>query len=176
MDGVIVDFVRGACEIHNIQYPYNRPEAKNNWDIVSLFQMKNDDFWKPMEEDFWSKLNFTKEGPQILELVEKAFGQENICLLTAPSQNLGCIAGKLRWMEKNLPQYAKQYLCGPRKEFCAHSGSILIDDNDGNIKTFKKHGGSGILLPRPWNSMYPNEHRSLEILKESLEALKAQYV
>jgi len=171
MDGVIVDFVGGACKTHQIEYPYRRLEAKNNWDIISLFKMKSDDFWEPMEEDFWANLEFTNDAPQILDLVEKYFGLDNVCFLTNPSQNLGSIAGKMRWLETKLPRYAKRFLCGPRKEFCAHEKSVLVDDNDGNINSFNKHGGKGILLPRPWNSLHPEEHRSVEVLEISLEKL-----
>ena len=175
MDGVIADFVGGACRTHRIEYPYNRdarrPEAKNNWDIVSLFGMKPDDFWKPLEEEFWASLEFTEEAHQILELVEKYFGAENVCLLTTPSLNLGSIPGKMRWLETKLPRYARRYLCGPRKEFCAHSQATLVDDNDGNIDGFKKNGGNGILLPRPWNSLHSHENRTIEILEDSLEKL-----
>jgi 5'(3')-deoxyribonucleotidase len=78
-----------------------------------------------------------------------------ICILTGPTKDPECLAGKYEWITTVLPPYLhRQYLIGPRKQFCAHPEALLIDDSDDNVKAFRGAGGHAILVPRPWNSLH----------------------
>ncbi len=87
-------------------------------------------------------------GKCILEV-----GSENVFILTKPIEDPSCVAGKVEWIQRFLPNDMKdQYFIGAHKYLCAKEGTLLIDDNEDNINLFRNSGGSGILFPRPWNS------------------------
>jgi len=166
LDGVLVDFVGGSCKFYGFPDPYLDPTLKGIWDFVKAKGLK--DFWKPLGADFWANLEPTQDMREILRIVESKFGQTNVCLLTSPCpDNLTCPEGKLRWIDKYMPSYNRQYLMGPRKEFCARSSHWLVDDSDANVDAFRKNGGSACLVPRIWNSL-----NSKQVIPHLLEILR----
>lgn len=171
MDGVLVNFIQGALDVHDIQ---KTPEEiygndLGNCDLLQLLKMTAVAFWKPMNEEFWAKLDWMPDGAKILEIVERWCGRDNICLLTDPGPNYGAVDGKKRWIERHLPRHYKDsVLFGSRKWVCAHSNSILIDDSDKNINRFIEKGGNTILLPRIWNSFHAERHRTVAYLEDRL--------
>lgn len=146
LDGVLVDFVGGAAKLHGFD-----PALAVRWDFMADVGLTQNQFWSPLGEDFWANLPWMPDGMRILAIVEKAFGPENVCLLTSPCDTDGCMQGKLRWIRKHLPVYNRRYLMGSAKEFCASRDSLLIDDSDSNTTKFATAGGWGVLVPRPWN-------------------------
>ena len=71
-----------------------------------------------------------------------------------------------------MKKYNNKFLIGFQKHFCAHSGSLLIDDYDKNINDFRQAGGNAILVPRQWNSMYKEEENLLTYMKIHLGLMK----
>jgi len=118
-------------------------------------------FWNMIPRVFWASCPISEEYEWLLDQCVKLVGRENVCFLTGPTKDPDCLAGKLEWIEKHAPQWMhRQYLVGPRKQFCAHSEALLIDDSDANINTFREWGGNGLLVPRPWNSMHATPAQS----------------
>ena len=175
IDGVLVDFLGGACEFHKIPYSYNEyPFAYGEWDVLPppTLSLSTREFWDVLDADFWANLDWMPDGKDMLALAESVFGEENICLLTCPTLSSACVAGKIDWIQKNLPKYSRRYLIGPPKHFCAHDNSVLIDDRDRNVEEFVDAGGYGILLPRPWNSLYHLRKSSWRVLEDELDKLR----
>lgn len=174
MDGVLVDFLGGACRLHNKTYeglphdPDNQPEQKP-WDIEPLFEMTPPELWDPMGREFWANLDPLPHAFEVVDILTKRFGEENICLLTSPVRTDGCIDGKMDWIRKHLPQFKRQFLVGPAKQFAASAQHVLVDDHAKNIEAFKDAGGHVFMFPAPWNHRY-NEH-ALPALKRWVEAL-----
>jgi hypothetical protein len=157
MDGVLVDFAGGASLAHDLPNPYVplTPRASGQWDMARLWHITDEQFWQPLNSTtFWESLQFTPEAMAILDVCESTFGQENVCLLSCPSDSAYSALGKLRWIQANLPRYARQYMLGPAKQFCAGPDAILIDDSDANCACFSHHCGGVVLVPRPWNANY----------------------
>jgi len=114
-------------------------------------QVEKQEFWDSFDREFWATVPKSAEFDMILEFAE-SFGRENVCILTAPTKDPLCLAGKLDWIHDNLPEWLhRQFLMGPRKHFCASKNRLLIDDSDKNIDEFNAHGGWAILVPRAWN-------------------------
>ena len=152
LDGVVVDFMKGALRHHGIANPYDDPKLHGIWDWLRVLGY-GDEFWEPLGASFWANLDPMPDGFDILRIVENRFGKSNVCLLTQPCINEECMAGKMRWIKKHLPDYKSRYLMGPQKEFCAHPDHWLIDDADHNVNAFLKAGGRACLVPRIWNSL-----------------------
>lgn len=173
MDGVLVDFISGALEIHNIKETQEEIYKSNpgEWDLMKLLNMSAPAFFKPMDEEFWAKLDWMPDGHQILVMLEKAFGQENITICSSPSENYGCIDGKKRWIERHLPRHYKHNtIFTNKKERCARSDTVLIDDSDKNILKFKEKGGVTYLVPRIWNSCYGVKNSCIKKLEDFINA------
>lgn len=150
LDGVLVDFVRGICEAHGVDSPHT---GQSSYDTAALLGMTDREFWVPANDvTFWENLEWTPDGKQILEIVSRYFHHDQICLLTSPSQAPEAAAGKMRWIQRELPDFSRQFLIGPVKHFCAHPEAFLIDDHDVNCDLFAFHGGRTLRVPRPWNS------------------------
>lgn len=167
MDGVLVDFVKGALDLHGLQDPWTKEENLGEWDICSLVGMKPKDFWAPLGKEFWTKLDWTPQGEEILDYLERLFGPGSICLLTSPPLTSGSAQGKINWISEEAPLYRRRFLVGPAKEFCAGPDSILVDDSEANVAKFKKAGGKAVLVPARWNRLY-----CFDPLQEVMDRLK----
>lgn len=155
VDGVLADFVAGACEVHNAEYPYTHPQNMGIYEMEGLIGLTSIEFMAPMSKDFWAGLKPTQDAHEIVKMVESKFGPENVALLTKPVPTPGCLEGKELWIRHHFPQFLNRFLIGSaRKSFCAHENSVLIDDHEKNVKEFADAGGRGFLMPAPWNWKY----------------------
>ncbi len=175
LDGVLVDFIRGIIEIHDLRvsteelYQYHLGSP----DVTEIVQMSPPAFWKPCDFEFWSKLEWMPDGQEILTYVEQRFGRESITLWTSPSLNYGCIEGKLRWVERHLPRYYKHnVIFGSKKHLGARPDTILIDDSDVNEIKFLERGGKCAKPPRIWNSLYHDRNNVMLSLVEQLDSIE----
>jgi hypothetical protein len=150
--------------------PVDLPWEPGEWYVDRVLGISLGDFWDGVQgEDpdaFWEGLEWMEDGKAILSQAEAWWGAENICLLTSPS--IGTASGKLRWIEREMPEYARagRFLIGRAKHFVAHRDSILIDDSDHNCEKFAAEGGTGMLIPRYWNS----GHAHIEAFAASVAA------
>lgn len=155
MDGVLVDFVGGACKAHNRPSPYTSRSALGIFEIETLWKITPDEFWKPCNtKEFWLELEKTPEADEIVQFVTKEFGVENTALLTTPSEDPQCVPAKKEWIRRYYPQFQEQMIFTKTKQFLAGDDRYLFDDRDKNIEGFIKAGGQGIIIPRLWNSRH----------------------
>lgn len=150
LDGVLCYFLKGVEEKFNVDLS---DHIEWNFDYQKDFGISKTKFWKSLDHDFWANLPKTPECDLILALVE---GYKPI-ILTAPplDESGGCVSGKVEWIRKNLPEFffEGRYLIGAAKESISRPGALLIDDNERTITEWQSEGGTGILVPRPWNSL-----------------------
>ncbi len=113
-----------------------------------------DMFWEWVSRHTWETA--PKSGQFWLITAAAALvGKENVMVATSPTKSPDCHYAKYQWMENNLPEWMdREYAITPRKKKLAHPGVLLLDDCDKNINDFVERGGDGILVPRPWNSLY----------------------
>ncbi len=110
-------------------------------------------FWGQIKRDFWANIGVTDWCYELIDICASAVGKENVCILTSPTLDPDCVAGKMEWIQKEMPTWLhRQFLIGPCKQFCARPGSLLIDDCEENVRKFRERGGLAWEFPRPWNS------------------------
>lgn len=154
LDGVMANFMDGAARRHGLPNPYEADANATAYDCWELMGLTEDEFWEPLDEEFWINLEPMPDADAILLHVEKRLGKENVCFLTSPcKRHSRCASGKVEWIAKHYPEYSRRFLVGPSKHFCAHPGALLIDDYEVNCQKFSAHGGRAILVPRPWNRL-----------------------
>jgi 5'(3')-deoxyribonucleotidase len=179
MDGVLADFVGGVSAAHKLQSPYENENLGISrfgvFDMEKLWGMSAEKFWEPTNNSgFWAFLSETPEAVQLVRLVNDIFGQENIAILTSPSQHEGCFKGKKEWIRKHFPQFNKNIIFGSAKEFMASPDRVLVDDRDKNIDGFEAAGGHGVLVPRAWNREWGLRDNTWEVVKERLEKFRGR--
>lgn len=122
---------------------------------TGLWKMAPVTFWESLDRKFWANLPPSPQFVQIIDFSTSLVGYDNVCILTAPTLDPLCSAGKVDWIQEHIPdRMQRQFLIGPRKRFCASPDSLLIDDCDANISEFRDCGGRAITVPRPWNSLH----------------------
>lgn len=110
-------------------------------------------FWETVPRVAWSRTPKSPQFDYLIREAENLVGRENVCILTTPTKDPECLAGKLEWIHDYLPSWLhRQFLIGPRKHFCARPDALLIDDSDEQVNKFREHGGQALLVPRPWNT------------------------
>lgn len=130
-------------------------------------------FWSFINREVWASAPKSVEFEFLLHRCETLVGRENTCILTTPTLDPECLAGKLEWIHRHFPPWMhRQYLMGPQKHLLARPDALLIDDSDKNVVAFRGAGGQAILMPRPWNSLHnvdtePHILRSLSVIFHS---------
>lgn len=169
MDGVIVMMTEGVCRYHGKPYPYKEGE-QGSWILSPQLGMTWEECWGNLGYEFWRNLKPYPYMREFIGILEARFGPENICLLSAPIKTRGAIDGKRDWIREYLPDYVDRSQIGKAKHFCASPTSVLIDDNEDNIRIFRKAGGHTFLVPSLWNRRF-REH-PLVALKQWIKALE----
>ncbi|MDE2095783.1 MAG: hypothetical protein KGL39_00885 [Patescibacteria group bacterium] len=157
LDGVLVDFVGGACQFHGVNNPYELASNHGKYDLCALLNMEPSRFWGNLGFDFWKNLDWMPDGKGIFQIIEKHFGKDNIVLCTSPCETLGCVDGKREWIKEHLPDYYKSTIFTQVKKNLALPGTLLIDDSDNNVRDFEYQScdeSYGLLVPRLWNSQF----------------------
>lgn len=147
LDGVIVDFVKGALTLHGKTLP---PRAIR-WNFAQQIGIADADFWEPLGREFWSGLGWTVEGKQLFGYLWDNH-KVDLAYLSSPCNTDGCCDGKRDWVKRETPDMAKRLVLASCKDVFAHGDALLIDDYDGNVVLFRATGGNALLVPRPWNA------------------------
>jgi len=132
------------------------------WDIVAAANSSHPlrnytpmTFWESLGREHWATLPKSRMCHSLIEECADFVGTRNVHVLTSPTKDPDCLAGKLEWIHSNLPKWMhRQYLIGPDKSLCASPDALLIDDRDRNVRDFRRAGGQAVLVPRPWNSFH----------------------
>lgn len=153
-DGVLANFVKGACDIHQ------RPLAMGKWDFYEDWGMTSDQFWaKCCGYQFWTNLEVYDHAHDLvnnLRALCKNYSAD-LTITTAPALDPECINAKLKWLNHHFGIKPHDIIFGPKKWIMAHANSILIDDKPLNIFNYVLCGGHGILFPQPWNNSAGDE-------------------
>jgi len=164
MDGVLTDFVGAAFRRIGRSIPLEQVQ----WNFNEQLGLSADDFWELLDghdaSQFWRGID---PYPWYRELLA-ALGDTPWCVLSTPSQDPGCVKGKVEWLTKHIAPDFRDYILTPRKHFAASPGAVLIDDNDENCAKFVEHGGRAILFPQPWNANRDKTEDRIGFLREAI--------
>lgn len=130
-------------------------------------------FWEHFKREFWATIPPMRTYKELVRLCVDTVGETNVALCTSPTKCGDCLAGKLDWIEKNLPDtMQRQYIMTPRKHFCAAPGTLLIDDCPNNVSAFIEAGGLAIAFPRPWNENFIDMADPVPFIRKRLDMLE----
>lgn len=182
MDGVLCDFVGGACKAHG----WTRDQLEAAWPpgrygMAAGMGLTPEEFWAPINskgEEFWSDLEPMHWFQELIDLVEQLVS-DNWYVVTAPSRHPDCFSGKAVWIKWHRGTLFNRLVITNHKHLLAKPGALLIDDREATIDKFVAAGmgrSDGILFPARHNSLhhyrtYPIEYLET-ILKERTDAPK----
>jgi len=172
VDGVLVDFIGGLHRALKIPFDYsNYPYESGRWDILSDIASRAKVSLGYLNllcsTHFWESLLWTADGKEILELVERSFGEENVYLLTTPMPNTQSWTGKYLWVENHLPRYKERtVITKVPKSMFASENRVLLDDRDQNVDEFIAAGGDAILVPSLLNRLF--QFQTVAYLKKEI--------
>jgi len=158
MDGVLTNCHWAALRHHNLN-PKEWPKGK--WTGQIIEEMKSYKFeWDALDFEFWAQLQKTSLCDDLIHAAHGLAGSPYVFLLSRPTKNPGCYAGKAAWVQNNLPEWIHSNLIlTGHKELLANSHSLLIDDDPNNCQKFRDNGGLTIPVYRPWNvGELPDSH------------------
>lgn len=172
MDGVLVNFIK-----YYLDHPkYNKEKVTYEtwppgvWNFEEVLSITKKEFFKSMDDaDLWEGLSRTEEYDDILFLLKPFFKLGNICLLTTSGNMANACKGKVNWINRNFSKIDFLITNGNKGVCAGNKKHILIDDSEKNIKEFILKGGSGVLVPRPTNSLYKEKNNVVFTIKKNLE-------
>jgi hypothetical protein len=170
LDDVLNTLVPSALKHNGIWLcgNYASYPVHHGWDIVGAanelvkhtelykttgIQFDRETFWGALGRKFWASIPKTPICDWLLARASHLVGRENVFVLTRTLHSES-LAGKHDWVTSRLPEWIHdQMITCARKEVCARSDALLIDDNQDNIQAFLRAGGEAIMYPRPWNDL-----------------------
>lgn len=174
LDGVIADFISGVCGFYDVPYDAVQAEIikRGSADCVKvagdLCSRAVHEFWQGIDREFWLKLNKLPEADAIIDAAIAKVGAENVGILTSPGFGPENVIGKLAWIDRYYPSFAERTIITRAKYLCAGPNTVLVDDWERMVDSFRQAGGSAILVPRFWNIENHLRHRTLEVVQQRL--------
>ncbi len=141
MDGVIVDFLKGAKEYNVI-----KENGKIDWRTL-----------ESIGSSFWENLDWLDGSKEFYKWLLTFCERNNLdlCILTAIHLDEGK-RGKMKWLSKNCPEIQNKNIYivqnGSKKKKHATESSLLIDDFGKNVEEFIIAGGHAIKFTSPKNA------------------------
>lgn len=158
LDGVIADFNRGALALWG-RTPVEAARINKPGDYEGIYGVVH-----ATEEEFWARINavgapFWEELYTVqndVDLFDACSLLAPAVILTSPSKEPSCVAGKLTWLQNRYGRGFRHYVFCPalQKQQLAGPGRLLIDDRDDNCQRWREAGGVAILYPQQWNSRH----------------------
>lgn len=178
MDEVLCEFEKAACEAHGACHEKVRLLRKyNEWSLqgplsraLGLDPMPLSDFWRPIHsqgEKFWKDI---KPKPWIYDLITLvSYFDEEFLIVSAPSHCPTSRSGKFDWVKYHLgSNLAERLVLLGRKDLLANPYTVLIDDRDSNVRSFRRRGGLGVLFPAHGNYNWDHLHNPVQYVKSKL--------
>jgi len=134
------------CDMDGVLCDFERQWARTNKLPFSKFQTLNiHDRWEKVRQhgSFWETIPWKGDGKTLWNYIKK----HDVRILSAySSSDPNCMAGKRKWLNKNVSiSPAKIHLVTrSQKQIYSKKNTILIDDYIRNIKEFNAKGGIGI--------------------------------
>jgi len=137
MDGVLVDFVKGAESLTGKSITdWSKGSKSEKWGMIKS------------NPNFWRELPWMSGGKQLWSYISK-FDPHILSAYVEESFDPNCIPGKTEWLRRNAGMSNRSKINLVRrkeKKLFAKKGnpSILIDDYEKNVREFINAGGKAI--------------------------------
>ncbi len=166
MDGVIADFETAYCNQLAIPSPYMDVVNHGHYGCFDYQQVLSvaDNY------DFWAYMPLMDDALQIYDFAR--WLSKDVAFLSYPMAKGGSMQGKLDWCTNHFPGTSLILATDGRKDWLASKDTWLIEDSQDNAVAFRKAGGRGVLVPRPWNALHKyawDERLTMKCLEKTVQ-------
>ena len=150
LDGVISNWLQAACDINeiDIKEPKLYKELSDGAFLDKIDWLNGESVWNKIDEEgtkFWSELKILPWGKKLVTEMEKL---GTVYFLTSPGECVTAPTGKFEWIKKHFGNdYVLRTIICKDKWLCASPNSILVDDSEHKVDTFRENGGHSFLWP-----------------------------
>lgn len=182
MDGVLADlmghvFIMLKIDEPDVEWPVGE------YSIAEALGVDDDDLWEQIGNAgirFWETLRPYSWKDELLDLARSYLlrpGGE-LCFVSKPTDRPECLAGKLAWLHKHVPEVAgrQNYMLGEPKWLLAQRGRLLIDDSDHNEQKFRENNGAALLFPQVWNANWQYVGSRMAYVREMFAQESREYL
>lgn len=188
LDGTIVDLVRHTYRLVLPESLIDQAhDMTTSWDSMDkvITELTGKPFtdadlhklWRDGGQEFWATVPWLPWGRALFDLCRH---YAPVVLMTTPTFEPSCAAGKMQWINDNIPaELVRRYALSPCKHHMAHPGALLIDDGEHNIDAFREHGGEAFLWPGPWNEAGKSgmsAHDAINRVAAKIEAMQTERI
>jgi hypothetical protein len=178
LDGVLNSWQLYQLSQFGVNISYDLWPEEIGWDIVGVYNELTDSewtpalFWNSVERSDWANAPTSEIFDFLIASSVKLVGQEKVFILTSPTLDPDCAAGKMEWMQKHLPRWLqRQSMIGAPKHIASATNRLLFDDSDDNCDKWAAQGGDFCLVPRPWNRN--RAYNTIDFVEDCFEVLNA---
>jgi len=138
MDGVLTDFYKAFEDLgKQINYGMKPEKFEEKYGTGA--------FWAAIAKgktEFWSGMEWVENSQKLWNYIKKY----NPIIFTRPARSSYSKEGKQIWIDRELGKKIERILTRESKSTFANINSILIDDNEKNIKDWIESDGIGIIF------------------------------
>lgn len=164
LEDVICDLESGISDL--LQLDVSELTYSKTGELTNINSKELEELLALQTSNFWEELEPTSELI-VLKQVLDSYSIDAIKVLTRPYNLTSCKAGKQAWLEAHLP--SAEMVFTRSKHVFSNRKSILIDILPGTIQAFKRFGGQGILIPKPWQKSYKEDVKLEDHLHNSFQ-------
>ena len=162
MEDILCNVTNKAAEL--LQVDEEKLQLTPAGEIANCSTKEVEDVLSDQPAEFWKSLEPTPEFSDIKSALLDS-GAE-IKIITKPYNIESSQEGKQAWVDTHFPE--AQLIFTKSKHVFACKASTLIDCKPGTIQAFKRFGGKGIILPKPWQKNYKPQTNIKNYITESL--------
>lgn len=144
LDGVLINFTKGACRALNIECPKNTIfDKKNGGEWIYEQAGGRSAFWKRVHGfNLWANLEPYPWSKELLKIIHKH--TNSWAYLTKPSIDSGCWSGKYTCVNKHFNYgYGRLAIVEfDKSKICHGPQDLLIDDKAENCEKWRAAGGA----------------------------------
>lgn len=162
LDCTVVDFQRGACAVHGIDYhEFLQAHVPGEYGTHLVFgrikgsPMTQEQFWEPISADphFWLDLEPLPWAQELFALVKEV--TDDWEFVTSHSRCPTCVNQKEQWLLQHFGREASSRMTPCRRKYLmAKPGVILVDDNEQTCVEFAGEMGHSVVFPALHNSFH----------------------
>jgi len=173
MDGVMVDWVGGVCDLIGPQARRRRVVwPPGEYDIETALGIHTDRLWGLVNRqgvEWWAHLEPLKTNLALWAMLSDTAA--TVSILTTPGPAEYVHSGKAQWIRNHAPHLLPGATMARDKHLLAGPGRLLIDDSDEKCQAFIEAGGSAIVFPQDWNSQSGWALEPLNHVKHELKTI-----
>ena len=137
--------------------------------------MTDEELWGRTNCNWWANLPWMDDGSSSWPFARTPWA-ENVVICSTPAAWPGSAEGKLRWIEQQMPNYARRFVLTPDKSWCADGRHVAHRRHREERHSISSSWRCVSALPTTVELLSLPQHRELPAMRNRGDARMNQYV